>query len=107
MYICILMQKNMKKLIIVIDCNDVNKEDFYNFQKHLFTNKYQWHSSKYDGQEKYKNSANLLIIEDKEMFNGQESVLKDVSKEADIKRFNSPVEYTRYYKIKHLKTKFK
>jgi len=97
----------MKKLIIVIDCNEVNKEDFEKFQDHLFNNGHQWHSSKYNGERKYKPSANLLIIEDKEMFNGQESLLKDITKESIIKRFNSPVEYTRHFKIKKLKTKFK
>jgi len=100
------MQKNMKKLIIVIDCNDVNEEDFKNFQNHLFDNNHQWYSSKFNGERKYKNSADLLVIEDNEMFNANENILSSIESEANIKRFNSPVEYTRYFKIKKLKSKY-
>jgi len=97
----------MRKIIIVINCKDINKKDFHDFQDHLFNNNHQWHSSKFKGERKYKDQSNLLIIEDGEIFNGDENILIDIEKESIIKRFNSPVEYTRYFKIKKLKTKFK
>lgn len=97
----------MRKKIIVIDCNHIDEKEFEQFQTHLFDNHHQWHSSKYYGERKYKKTANLLIIEDKELFNGTEDVVITISKDADVIRFNSPYEYTRHYKIKKLTTKMK
>jgi hypothetical protein len=95
----------MQKKIIIIDCVNVSKKDLHDFQTHLFDNGHQWHSSKYKGERKYKDRIDILIIEDKELFNGDESVIDSIKDEVDIIRFQNPFIYTRHFKIKKIKTK--
>jgi hypothetical protein len=95
----------MQKKIIVIDCVNVSKKDLHDFQTHLFDNGHQWHSSKYKGERKYKDRIDILIIEDKELFNGDESVIDSIKDEVDIIKFHDPIQYIRVGKINKLKTK--
>jgi hypothetical protein len=93
--------------IIVINCYSCEEQEILTIQKHFFDNGCNWYSNiSNDDDIKYKkNIPNLLIIENNNMFEGIDSVLKDIEKE--IIKFNSPTEFLRYYKIKKLKTKIK
>jgi len=95
----------MRKKIVIINCNDIDKTELHNFQTHLFDNEHQWHSSKFKGERKYKDNINLLIIEDKELFNGDESVIDSIKGEVDIIRFKNPFQYTRSFKINNIKNR--
>jgi hypothetical protein len=96
----------MKDKIIIINCNNSTKEEIQNIQTHFFDNGYQWYSSKFNGERKYKQTiTDLLIIENNNMFEGNDSIIKDIEQEINI--FNNPTEYLRIFKIKKLKTKLK
>ena len=95
-----------KKDIIAIYCGNSPKEDVTNLQTHLFDNGYQWYSSKYVGERKYKEGiTDYIFIENSDIFVGPKELLSEC-KEYNIKLFNSPIEYTRYYKIRKIKTNF-
>jgi len=94
-----------KEKIIAIYCGDSTKEDVTNLQTHLFDYGYQWYSSKYNGERKFKEKiSDYLLIESDNLFEGPDSILTG-SSEYIIVRFNSPTEYLRHYKIKKLKNK--
>jgi len=94
--------------IIAIECESYSDKEIHGFQSYLFDRGYQWVTSKYKGERKFKKQIDILIIEGTELYNGTQSTLNDLDEEGvKIIFFNSPVEYLRHYKIKKIKTKIK
>ena len=97
----------MKEKIIAIYCGDSSEKEIKSIQNHFFEEGIQWYLSKFDGDKKYKKSIkNYIILEKNNLFEGNDEILNNASDIANVLRFNSPVEFLRYYKIKKLKTKF-
>lgn len=92
--------------IFAIYCGNSSEEEVQNIQTHFFREGIEWYSAKYKGENKYKKKiTDYIIVEDKNLFEGNDAVLNDVADEVLVVRFNSPVEFLRHYKIKKLTTK--
>ena len=95
------------KIINAIYCGDSSKEEIQSIQTHFFEEGIQWYSNKVNGERIYKkNIKNYIILENDNLLEGDDDTLNSVSDTVNILRFNSPIGFLRYYKIKNLKTKF-
>jgi len=96
----------MKQKIIAIYCGNSTKEEIQMIQTHFFDECIIWYSSKFNTERKYKEVIkNYIIVEEDNLFEGDNTVLDSIADISKVIRFNSPIEFLRHNKIKRIKTK--
>ena len=98
----------MKEIIIAIYCGNSSKEEIEMIQTHFFKEGIEWYSSKFDHENKHKkNITKYLVVERNNLMEADDSVLDGIEDISKVLRFNTPLDYLRYNKIKRIKTNFK